>query len=135
VVLLLVCGIAGVLIYQGWHGSDKSTTLPGTLTAAARVTEPQPPPVHPSNDWVSAGTVTNAVPMPGTNLSASVTSDSGFPELRLQGVFYRPSNPSAVINSKTVYRGDKIDAVRIVAIGKSSVTVEWNGQRKVLVIE
>jgi len=73
--------------------------------------------------------------MPGTNLSASVTSDSGFPELRLQGVFYRPSNPSAVINSKTVYRGDKIDAVRIVAIGKSSVTVEWNGQRKVLVIE
>lgn len=132
VVLLLVCGIAGVLIYQGWHGEKESA--PNGVTAAARVTQPEPTPIHPSNDWVSVPpnpyAATNA-----TGNVAAVRAEPTFPELRLQGVFFRPSNPSAVINGKTVFRGERVDSARVVAIGKDSVTVEWKGQRRVLVIE
>ena len=134
--LLLVCGIAGLLIFQGWQGSDESTPQLGAVTASARVSDPEPTPVHPSNDWVSVPPV--AVPPTNTASTTSVASsstESSFPELRLQGVFYRPSNPSAVINAKTVYKGDKVDTARVIAIGKETVTVEWKGQRKVLTME
>ena len=34
--LLLVCGIAGVLIFQGWQGEESTPQL-GAITASARV--------------------------------------------------------------------------------------------------
>ena len=136
VVLLAVCGIAGVLIYRGWQGSDE----PAAVVASARENEPPPAPepsgVHPSNDWVAAQSETNAATAAtATPAVAAVPTEPTFPDLRLQGVFYRPSNPSAMINAKTVYRGDRIDTARVIAIGKNSVTVEWNGERRVLTME
>ena len=132
--LLLVCAIAGILIFQGFNGSDEKAPQLGAITASARVTEPDPAPVHPSNDWVAvpgvAGVATNS-----TGSVASVSSEPSFPELKLQGVFYRPANPSAMINAKSVYKGDRIDGARVIAIGRDTVTVEWKGQRKVLTIQ
>jgi HD-like signal output (HDOD) protein/ActR/RegA family two-component response regulator len=54
------------------------------------------------------------------------------PELRLQGIFYRRSNASALINGKTVFRGDSIAGGRVVAIDPQSVTVELAGEQKLL---
>ena len=135
--LLLVCAIAGILIYQGWNGSDEKAPQLGTITASARVTEPDSAPVHPSNNWVAvpavAGVATNSNNSTGS--VAVVSSEPSFPELRLQGVFYRPANPSAMINAKSVFKGDRIDGARVIAIGRDTVTVEWKGQRKVLTIQ
>jgi hypothetical protein len=54
------------------------------------------------------------------------------PELKLQGIFYRRSNASALINGKTVFRGDAVAGGRVVAIEPQSVTVELAGEQKIL---
>ncbi len=55
-----------------------------------------------------------------------------FPELRLNGIFYRPAKPSAIINGKLVFPGDDIEGVKIISIERNSVTVEFGDQKKVL---
>jgi hypothetical protein len=67
-----------------------------------------------------------------TSAAAVAPEEPGFPDLKLQGVFYRPADPSALINSKTVRRGDTVQNARVIAISKSTVTVEWQGERRVL---
>jgi hypothetical protein len=129
VLLLLVCGLAGVLIYRGWHGSDESSNQPGTITASAR--EVQPTPAPPTNDVAAAPPVA-ASATNITSAAAVAPEEPGFPDLKLQGVFYRPADPSALINSKTVRRGDTVQNARVIAISKSTVTVEWQGERRVL---
>jgi hypothetical protein len=52
--------------------------------------------------------------------------------LRVQGIFYRTNDPSAIINGKTVFVGDTVGAARIVAIERQSVTVQVSQERKVL---
>ena len=58
-----------------------------------------------------------------------------FPDLRLQGIFYRPSNPSALINSKTVFVGDEIAGVKVVAIERTGVKVELDGHTKTVKLQ
>lgn len=60
---------------------------------------------------------------------------AGFPKLVLQGVYYRPSRPSVVINSKTLYVGDKVSQAKILAIDRKEVTVQWGNEVRVLAIE
>jgi hypothetical protein len=50
----------------------------------------------------------------------------------VQGIFYRAKNPAAMINSKTVFVGDRVSDAKVVAIAPDSVTVEIAGQKKVL---
>lgn len=53
---------------------------------------------------------------------------------RLQGIFYRPSSPSAVINSKTVYVGDSIADAKIRRIDQNSVTLDLGNATQVLTL-
>src|SRR5258706_3013460 len=52
--------------------------------------------------------------------------------LRVQGIFYRERDSSAIINGKTVSVGDNVGTARVVAIERQSVTVEVDQQRRVL---
>lgn len=54
------------------------------------------------------------------------------PSLRLQGIYYRRSNPSAMINGHSAFLGDEVDGARVVAIERTSVIVELKGQKQVL---
>jgi hypothetical protein len=54
--------------------------------------------------------------------------------LRIQGIFYRPNSPSAIINGQTVVVGDKVGSARVIAIERQSVTIEIAEQRKVLTL-
>ena len=68
-------------------------------------------------------------------LSASVAADDSQPAtFKLQGIFYRPASPSAVVNTKTVFVGDRIANARVKAIDKQSVTLEVAGETKVLTL-
>ena len=90
--------------------------------------EGTPAPVRaPAAATNSAAIATAAPPAPllGTN---------GFPILKVQGIFFRAKNPAAVINTKTVFVGDQVSNARVVAITTDSVTVEFNGNRKVLTL-
>jgi len=69
-------------------------------------------------------------------VSASVAADDSQPAtFRLQGIFYRPANPSAVVNAKTVFVGDRIANAKVKAIDQQSVTLEVAGETKVLTLQ
>ena len=52
--------------------------------------------------------------------------------LKVQGIFYRDRDPSAIINGQTVSVGDRIGPAKVIAIERQSVTVEIAQERKVL---
>lgn len=58
-----------------------------------------------------------------------------FPELKLQGIFYRLNNPSALISSKNVRVGDLVQGVKVIAIGRTSVTLEFKGERREMTLD
>lgn len=57
-----------------------------------------------------------------------------FPALRLQSIFYRPSNPSVIINGKTLFLTDEINGVTVADIQPASVTLVLSGQTNVLTL-
>jgi HD-like signal output (HDOD) protein len=62
--------------------------------------------------------------------------DLAFAELHLQSIFYSQSNPSAVISGRRVQPNDRLPAgAVIVAIGPSSVTLEFDKERKILALK
>jgi hypothetical protein len=57
---------------------------------------------------------------------------------KLQGIFYNPSRPAAVVNGKTVYVGSRAGEARdflVLEISRQSVTVANGSQTNVLVLE
>jgi hypothetical protein len=46
------------------------------------------------------------------------------PALKLQGIFFRLSNPSVMINGEVLFQGDTIDGARVIRIERNSVIVQ-----------
>src|SRR5262249_26296155 len=68
---------------------------------------------------------TNAAPGPIAIAPSAASPAPPKPsQTRVQAIFYRPRNPSAVINSRTVYVGDAVGEGKVVAIDKQTVTIE-----------
>jgi hypothetical protein len=111
------------------RASTPNGLLPPRLNA--RPGPPSDPPARPGRPGPDRASrlVEPAEPTVQTNM-ASVPAAP--PTFKLQGVFYRPTNPSAVINGKVVYIGDKVEQARVLAIEKDEVLIEYKGQRTVL---
>lgn len=119
------------------------------IPAAPRVTlNPEsvtPPPksvVAAKSDTPIASASPVPVPVPAPPpapaappIPAATPAPNSFPQLSLQGIYYRPSRPSAVINSKTVFVGDKVQQVKVLAIDRYEVTVQWNNEVRVLAFQ
>lgn len=73
-------------------------------------------------------------PPPAPAPPAQPVPQKSFPLVKLQGISYRKSNPSALINGKTFFVGDHIGAAKIVAIDPFSTTFEMDGEFKVFVL-
>lgn len=67
-------------------------------------------------------------------LPVSAREASPATRFRLQGIFYRASSPSAVINSKTVFVGDVIADATVKSIEQSRVTLDLGTETKVLTL-
>ena len=65
-------------------------------------------------------------------LPAVAAEEPKAPELKLQGIFFNPRSPSAVVNGKTVYVGDKVSGFRVFAITPQNVTLGTATQTNVL---
>ena len=80
--------------------------------------------------------VAQTVPQPPTVVAAPVAPPVPvkFPALRLQSIFYRPSNPSVLINGKTLYVTDEIQGVLVADIQPASVTLVLSGQTNILTL-
>ena len=130
IVMLLV----GAICFIGWaitrKGAQTVANQPKTRTVVQTsmgvggspgpVAAPQPVATAPANANVSAPSVPPAAPATPT-VQPFV--------LKLQGIDYSPSAPSAILNGKTVRPGDQFRDYHVKAIGKDSVTlVGPNGQ-------
>lgn len=71
----------------------------------------------------------------GTAEPANATAPATGPTFRLQGIFYRNANPSAMVNGKSVFVGDRVSGARVRAIERDNVTLEFDGQLKTLTLE
>jgi len=149
-ILAVILGLAGYFLFHGlnrkaaggWRGSVHKAV------ARERSAGKNSSELDPSRSEVAADPSKTAAPGARTKASAQtaalpVTNAPGalapvapgaFPQLKVQGIFYRAKNPGAMINSKTVFVGDRVSEARIVAIAQDSVTVEFGGQKKVLTL-
>jgi hypothetical protein len=144
-ILALILALAGYFLFHGldrkasggWRGSvhkvaARESVAPNTVpeVAPAASTNPKtaaaPALATKAPGPVATNVVTSIAPLP------TATSPGSSPQLKVQGIFYRAKNPAAMINSKTVFVGDRVSDAKVVAIAPDSVTVEIAGQKKVL---
>lgn len=152
VLLCLILGLAAFFLVRGmkrgsgsaWRGSihkasarereRKSFEAEVEKEAATSARQPRVKPQSqvPVAVRVAPVPVTNAAATPVAAAPAAVPAPNGFPVLKVQGIFYRAKNPAAMINSKTVFVGERVSDAKVVAITTDSVTVEFAGKTKVL---
>jgi hypothetical protein len=130
--------------------SKQATTAPKSNPEGPVPTQPAspalaaaPPSAPPITEPAASPSATIApatapTPPPVTSSSAEKTPAApapvSFPELKLQGIFYRLSNPTVLINGQTLGVGDSVAGVKIVKIERQNVVVEMMGQRKVIIM-
>lgn len=103
----------------------------GTSPAAANPDKP----VVGGPIQANAGTVSSPGAATGTGTVApQPPTSSKFMTLKLQGICYRPSNPSVMINNKTLFLGESIGEVKVTAITRTNVALECNGESHVLIL-
>jgi hypothetical protein len=136
---IFALGLAGWFFWQLWGGGH--LTAPPQVEPA-QLAVPQPAPViHLENPppQIVAAPPTPLAP-PASTLSRSPVAlapakpiGDGWPvALKLMGIFFRPTNPRALISGRTVSVGDEIEGIRVTKIENDRVTVEWNGKVKEL---
>ena len=142
---VLICATllaSGVLVWQ-WLASDRvmevrarvaAPAAPATAPAIPRIEEKVSTPVPPA-----AANTENPSPIPpiappvATNEVAVEEPKPAPVVYKLQGIFYRPANPAAVINGKQVSAGSRVGDAHVVLIEKDAVTlVTASGQTNVL---
>jgi hypothetical protein len=140
---------SGALLWQ-WFASGRVETVRARSTPAAAVPVPAsvPLPATPASPTVATAPTpvppsrpipippiasdakqdpTNAVvatPEPPPATSTVVAADAPkAPAYKLQGIFYRPKNPSAVIDGKLVFAGSRVSEAHVLLIEKDAVTI------------
>ena len=97
-------------------------------TEAVAASLPAPEPVRTTPAAVASATPANRSP---TTNSTSAPAIQGSPAFRLKGIIYS-SRPSAILNGQMVSTGDKVDGATVVHISRTTVTVQINGERKII---
>jgi len=108
-----------------------------------RSTEPSSTPAQDANsvpapsrtrDAGAATAVQSAAATGATNTVGPLTQppSAQAAPLKLQGIFFHPTRPAAMISGNTVYIGDQVGNLRVVAIDQQSATLEAGGQTNIL---
>ncbi|HVY70753.1 MAG TPA: hypothetical protein VHH73_12555 [Verrucomicrobiae bacterium] len=120
--------------------TEKPAPSPIVPPPTATTTAASPPEPTQTTTAVPATTTSRVVtevaaPKPPAPAPQSIRTANDFPILKLQGIFYRRSHPSVLINGKTLFVGDEILEAKVGKIERQSVTVEWQGQTKTLYLQ
>jgi len=113
---------------------------------AALITAPVPatqPVGQPAASPAVAATPGPPLPVAAPPPAPAATADSAppgpepasKPPLKLQGVIAHPTRPSALISGKLLFKGDRIEEFRVVAIEPRSVTLVGAGRTNVLTLD
>ncbi len=136
---------SGILLWQ-WFASGHVETVRARSTSAATLTPaalpvgqvktpvevnapvpaPSPVPIPPvAADAKAAPTNTLATltEPSGTTTNVAIADAPKPPAYKLQGIIYRPKNPSAVIDGKLVFAGSRVGEAHVLLIEKDAVTI------------
>jgi len=99
---------------------------------------PVAPPAQAGSSPASAVTTTVAVGVPPAPAAAVIPPPPAIsqpPPPKLQGIVFNSRRSSALISGKTLFIGDYLGDLRLVAIGKNTATLSAAGQNIVLTLE
>jgi hypothetical protein len=111
---------------------------PSNAIASAPVTVADPAPTNslPPAPVQLAVAAQPPIPNPIPAPEAAPVPEEAAPDLKLQGIFYEPRRPAAVINGSIVHVGSQVDDARVVAIDLRSATVRTpSGRNYILRME
>ena len=113
---LVILLIVAAIFFTGWAMAHRSVR--------AIVAEPEPPDATDSAPAISLPEVKPhpAEPPPPLNPPEAP---------KLQGIFYSPTAPSAIVDGKTVRPGDKFGEYRVKAITKYTVTLVGHDNKEI----
>jgi hypothetical protein len=149
VALTLVLSASGWFIWQWWQGRDSGKPFNvgvqfAGLVKSVKSLAPGGKPAEASAAPVGSPDATTGTPSPAAAPSGNAitrlfnknagapASPAGFPKLRLQGVYYRSGDSTALINGKNVAEGDEIEGVMVAKIDKQAVELQFQGETRVL---
>jgi hypothetical protein len=101
--------------------ASQPPSVAGTALAAPATIEPAPAVAAPDPVEAPPATVADEAPAPPKPAP-----------LRLQGIVFNPARPSAMINGKTVFVGEKVGEFRVGAITQNSATLISGSQTNLL---
>jgi hypothetical protein len=112
----------------GAAGAEVSPTAsPGIASTA---------PAVPKNSLsTEAGPITTEASAPSPPPVPAQPPEPAKPAYRLQGIFFRTGNPSAMVNGKSVWTGSQIDGATVKTITRDNLTIEVNGETTVLTLK
>lgn len=114
------------MVLRGWKSqSTVSAREAAAQTVPAEKLSPSPA------DTTSVAAV---APTPAPTNTIAPAPVPAFPPLKLQGIIWNPRRPSAVINGKSLFVGEKVERAVVVAIEQDTVKVTWNGEERVLTL-
>jgi hypothetical protein len=129
--------------------AQSQTITPGAVTAdPVSAEQPTPLMAQPKSATVVLSPATveppalsdaaPSTPSPdGTTNATVAAADTAPPKPaapRLQGIFYRPARPSAVINGKNVFIGSRVGDFQVLAITQETVTISSGTETNVLTL-
>jgi hypothetical protein len=116
IVLLLAAGIFCICLALFKHPTEiNSVSSPTTTTNTVETVANAPAAINATPD-------TNAAPI------SNVVAVSQLPPPKVQGIFFDPTHPWAIVGGKTVYVGDHVRDMRVYAISQNSITLVGNGE-------
>jgi hypothetical protein len=141
--------LAGLFFWKWWEASHaKLAATPARAPAAAAKAAMTPaPPASPAPPATPVAVAIETPPPPATPSAAPAAKapepmragpmvEAGWPmELTLKGILYSRTSPRALINGKAVGPGESVGGALIARIETDRVVVEWNGQRKELILK
>ena len=149
--VVAVVGILAFVLIWPWarksEASKSAEPTPQAVVAAKEISAPaapaanQPAPAQPFPNVATPAPAPNSPPAATeANAVASVSPSNEPPApkpppLRLQAIVFSPTRPSAMINGRTLWVGDKLGAFRLVAIDHESATLVGLGQTNVLMLD
>jgi hypothetical protein len=123
--LIVMVGLGGLLLWAVAQNRDAGLQAEARTLTEGESAKPgalmDPPPAPLRVEPTPAPVTTPEEAMTNTQLAVAVVEAPKVPELKLQGIFFNPRSPSAVVNGKTVYVGDKVSGFRVLAITPEAV--------------
>lgn len=138
--VLLVLAVGAVAVLNQFHKKKEGQAVDVSANAGSKKILPNANAVQSAAQTLSA--VTNRAAAATAPLSVTAAAPvvaapvppPKFPPLRLQSIFYRPSNPSVMINGRTLFLDDEVQGVTVADIQPSSVTLVLSGHTNVLTL-